>query len=245
MIQIYGSTHCGLVRTQNQDSYITHIVDERTAYAAVCDGVGGANGGEVASATACQVLDEHLRRDIRPGLRELTVRNILASAIQAANAKIYQMARENQEYREMGTTLALAVVLDKRVYLAHVGDSRIYICDEKGAAQLTTDHTVVQAKLDRGEITSAEARIHPQRHYITRALGGLPTVDYDYDLYDGFEKDMQLLLCSDGFSNYLNMRELPLLLKRAEANRSAEGLIDYANDKGGRDNITAVVISWA
>lgn len=245
MIQIYGSTHCGMVRTQNQDCFVFRIVDDQTAYAVVCDGVGGAKGGNVASSITCKILDEHFRRDIRAGLNEITVRNIIATALQTANAKVYQMAEENEEYSKMGTTVAMTVIIGKRVYFAHAGDSRIYLFDGEKVSQLTTDHTVAQEKLNKGEITPAEARIHPHRHYITKAVGAEPVIEYDYDLYEGFEQNMQLLICSDGLSNYLDIRELPLLLKRAEVTKSADGLVDYANDKGGHDNITAVVISWA
>ncbi|MBR5485628.1 MAG: Stp1/IreP family PP2C-type Ser/Thr phosphatase [Oscillospiraceae bacterium] len=243
MIQIYGNTHCGMVREQNQDCFVTRVIDEKTGYAIVCDGMGGAKAGDVASSAACSVIDEHFKKNIRAGLSEITVRNIISSAMQSANKKVYNLSNENDDYRGMGTTVALVIVDDKKVYLAHVGDSRIYVNDGEIAAQLTTDHTVVQDKLSKGEITAEDARIHPQRHHLTNVLGVFPVMKFDYDLYEGFDAGMSLLLCSDGLSNYLGVQQLPMLLKQAQAAKSAEPLIEFANGKGGHDNVTAVVVA--
>lgn len=242
MIEILAASHKGKVREQNQDSYAGQVLGDGTAYAVVCDGMGGENAGDVAGRMACRILEAHFQRSLEQGLSEMTVRNIFAAAFQDANMQVYQAAQEKPEFRGMGTTAVAAAVLEGKIYFAHVGDSRIYVKDKLGARQLTKDHTMVQRMLDRGEITPEEAKRHPQRHYLIRALGVESQVEFDFDLYEGFGPGSAVLLCSDGLSNYLEGQELSALLEQCASDKSAQPLVDFANAKGGHDNITALVI---
>ena len=127
------------------------------------------------------------------------------------------------------------------MHIVNIGDSRIYMVEKKTAKQLTRDHTLVQNMVDRGEISKEEAVHHPKKHYITRAIGVGDTLDIDYQMYE-LKKESVVLLCTDGLSNYLTLEKLPEMLKHCIQNGGIQELIDYANDKGGSDNITAVVL---
>ena len=175
-------------------------------------------------------------------MSELSAKSVIFSAISAANAKVYSMARENPDYQGMGTTLALAVVMGNQMHIVNIGDSRIYMAEKKAVKQLTRDHTLVQELVDRGELSQEEALHHPKKHYITRAIGVGDTVDIDYQMYELNEESI-VLLCTDGLSNYLKNSQLPELLQGCVRENHIRTLIDYANDQGGSDNITAVIIN--
>lgn len=241
MIKFMGATDTGKVRQQNQDAFICRRVGENTGYAIVCDGMGGEKAGEVASATACQLIDKFFHRDVNEEMSESTAKAVIFSAISAANAKVYSMAKENPDYHGMGTTLVLAVVVGENMHIVNIGDSRIYMAEKKAVKQLTRDHTLVQNLLDRGQISQQEALNHPKKHYITRAIGVGDTLDIDYQMYE-LKKESIVLLCTDGLSNYLEIEKLPELLKNCIRKESLADLIDFANDQGGSDNITAVML---
>ena len=151
------------------------------------------------------------------------------------------MAKENPDYHGMGTTLVLAVVVGENMHIVNIGDSRIYMAEKKAVKQLTRDHTLVHNLLDRGQISQQEALNHPKKHYITRAIGVGDTLDIDYQMYE-LKKESIVLLCTDGLSNYLEIEKLPELLKNCIRKESLADLIDFANDQGGSDNITAVML---
>lgn len=241
MIKFMGATDTGKMRQQNQDAFICRRVGENAGYAIVCDGMGGENAGEVASATACQLIEKFFHRDVNENMTEASVKAVIFSAISAANAKVYSMAKENPDYHGMGTTLVLAVVIGQNMHIVNIGDSRIYMVEKKAVKQLTRDHTLVQNMIDRGEISEEEAINHPKKHYITRAIGVGDTLDIDYQMYE-LKKESIVLLCSDGLSNYLRLEKLPEQLKSCVHKNSIQELIDFANDQGGSDNITAVML---
>lgn len=241
MIKVFGATDPGKVRKENQDAFAYRIIAENTAYAIVCDGMGGEKAGDVASSTACQMISKFFQRDISDTISESSMKSILFSAVSAANAKVYSMSKENPGYEGMGTTLVLAAVQGGVMHVVNVGDSRIYLSDGQTATQITRDHTVVQNLIDRGEINEEQASIHPQRHYITRAVGVEDEIDIDYQVID-LEQGSQVLLCSDGLSSYLSLELLPGLLQRCLEEESTQSLIDFANENGGSDNITAVLL---
>ena len=193
--------------------------------------VGGENAGDVASATACRLIEKFFHRDIREGMSEGSAKAVIFSAISAANAKVYSMAKENPAYHGMGTTLVLAVVVGEQMHIVNIGDSRIYMVEKRAVKQLT----------HRGELSVEEAEHHPKKHYITRAIGVGDTLDIDYQMYE-LKKESVVLLCTDGLSNYLKLEKLPELLKSCIRKGSLQELIDYANNRGGSDNITAVVL---
>lgn len=241
MIKIIGATDAGKVRNENQDAFAYRLIGDNWAYAFVCDGMGGEKAGDVASVTACQLISKFFTRDLNETMSEISVKSVIISAISAANAKVYSMAKENPEYKGMGTTLALAVIMNKQLHVVNIGDSRVYQVFPSSLKQLTRDHTVVQSLIDRGEIDKQQAASHPQRHYITRAVGVNNSIDIDYQLLE-FNPDSKLLICSDGLSGYITEETLPPLLEEAISKGDAQPLINFANQQGGNDNVTAVII---
>ncbi len=241
MIKFMGATDTGKMRHQNQDAFICRKVGENTGYAIVCDGMGGEKAGDIASSTACQMIEKFFHRDITEQMSEAAAKAVIFSAISAANAKVYSMSKENPDYHGMGTTLVLAVIIEEQMHIVNIGDSRIYMVEKKAVKQLTRDHTLVQNLIDRGEISEEEAVNHPKKHYITRAIGVGDTLDIDYQMYE-LKKESVVLLCTDGLSNYLRLEQLPELLKSCIRKNSIQELIDYANNQGGSDNITAVML---
>lgn len=224
-----GATHVGYFRENNQDSFLI-----KEGFYAVADGLGGHAAGEVASSLAIQLFDELIDpRSATP--------DSLRGAFLRANLKILERSRE-PGYEGMGTTFTCALVRDGHVTIAHVGDSRAYAIRGNSITQLTEDHSVVWELVRAGTITPAEAMVHPQRNVITRCLGVDPglTVDVvDVDLSPGD----YLLLCTDGLSGMASDEEiLARLLSAPDPKAAAGALILLALEKGGRDNVTAVVV---
>ena len=166
-MKISAKTDVGMVRSNNQDSYSAGDLTSEVTWAVVCDGMGGANGGNVASETAVKVISDKLTSGYHIGMNDNSVKNLIVSAIEAANMTLFSMARNNEELSGMGTTVVLAVRNTDTLYISNVGDSRIYIVSDSGITQVTTDHSVVQIMLDRGEISPEEAKDHPKKNVIT------------------------------------------------------------------------------
>lgn len=242
MLSIYAGSDTGRVRKSNQDCYDYKILGKELAFAVLCDGMGGQNGGQLAAQKATDFVTEMLSRDLRPGMAETSLRSIVLSAVAGANALVYDISRKNAELAGMGTTLIAAVFDGGHVFVAYVGDSRAYHLSAAGEeTQLTKDHTVVQMLLDIGEIDREEAQRHPKRHYITRAVGVASTVEADF-LEHPLEPGDTILLCSDGLYHYVEAGSLAGHLRESLAAKSVDNLIALANQAGGSDNITAVVV---
>lgn len=241
MITIVGSTHKGKIRAQNQDAFHYRVLDDTLAYAIVCDGMGGENAGNVASATAVGVLREALERELSCDVGKKSLKLMLQSAVSVANLTVYDMAKANKEYEGMGTTMDVVVIHADTAHIMHIGDSRVYLADHGGLRQLTRDHSVVQLLIDKGELAPEDAKNHPQKHYITRALGVSSVAEADY-IEEPVENGSILLICSDGLSNYLEHSQIPALVERCAKAGDAGELIDLAMLGGGVDNITAVVV---
>lgn len=239
-LKIFAATHKGSVRKQNQDCYAFRVINDGLAFGVVCDGMGGERAGDVASKLACETITERLESSIDASIRPSAVKNIIESAVSVANIKVYEMALKESKYSGMGTTVVVVVVLDDVLYICNAGDSRVYSVKDGKAQQLTTDHTVVQSLLDAGEITPEQAKKHPQKHYITRALGVQKDLDLDYNEYEF--GDNAVVACSDGFSNYADNDVVAKLVKDSAQASSAENIVAYALEHGGSDNITAVVL---
>jgi serine/threonine protein phosphatase PrpC len=219
----------------NEDAY--HVGDSAFA---VADGMGGHLAGEVASALALEPLanlDGRVYADANEALKALR------DAVAAANARVVERAGSDMQLRGMGTTLTAVMVEGRRAHIAHVGDSRAYLLRDGGFSQLTTDHTLVQRLVDEGRITSEEAAHHPQRSVITRAIGVEDQVDVDAMTLELADGD-RLLLCSDGLSGPVTDEAMARILAQDDIDRIPDDLIDAANDAGGPDNITAVVIGF-
>lgn len=243
MIKIYGGTDKGCVRATNQDNYAFEVIDDTTAYAILCDGMGGENGGHIASGKAVEIIGQALKRGLTAHPQELSIKPMVVSAVSAANAVIYDMAAKDRTLQGMGTTVVLAIAYKDTIFVAHAGDSRAYWIPEHcgSSKKLTKDHSVVQLLLDNGEITDEEAKVHPKRHYITRALGVEREVELEY-MEHPFTAG-RVLLCSDGLYNFAPPEEHIDLISACASEQDVFLLIDEANKAGGTDNITAVIIA--
>jgi serine/threonine protein phosphatase PrpC len=230
-----ASTDVGRMRTNNEDSYLSE-----TPVAAVADGMGGHRAGEVASAIAMEELAALRGKGPWPNEREAT--DDLKRAIVRANRRIREMAAGDRELNGMGTTLVALLEDGDSVHLANVGDSRAYLLREGELTQVTVDHTLVQELIDEGRLSPEDAERHPQRSMITRALGVDHEVEIDLFTYK-LQLGDRLLLCTDGLSGVLEPAKIRnVLLRVRDPQKAADKLVAMANEGGGPDNITVIVI---
>ena len=241
-MKIVAKTDKGLVRENNQDAYAVGELPGEVAWAVVCDGMGGAAGGNIASALAVKVISDKITSSYNEKMRDSSIKNLLDSAITAANIEVYDMAYSRPDLKGMGTTVVAVVVRDNVAHIAHAGDSRAYIVNKDGVEQITVDHSLVQNLVDRGEITKEEAEHHPNKNVITRALGVDKRIDVDFSEVDLQEYET-LILCTDGLSNCVNNAEIADDIKDGQYYAFADRLVKRANKNGGNDNITVVAIA--
>ncbi|MDD6728598.1 MAG: Stp1/IreP family PP2C-type Ser/Thr phosphatase [Eubacteriales bacterium] len=241
-MKIVAKTDRGHVRETNQDAYAVGEFSDEVVWAVVCDGMGGAAGGNIASALAVKVISDKINASYREKMRDVSVKNMLDSALTAANIEVYDMADAKPELHGMGTTVVCAIVRDNQAFIAHAGDSRAYVLSDGGIKQITTDHSMVQDLLDRGKITDEQAAHHPNKNIITRAVGVDKSIEIDFDQID-LDDNSTLLLCTDGLSNYVTNDEIIDLMSDGKHYAFADRLVQKANENGGGDNITVVVIS--
>ena len=236
-MKLTGDTHIGLVRSSNQDALRYGTLDNGGYYAVVCDGMGGANGGNVASNIAVDIIAGRIVDGYANGAAPRPD-HLLASAMAAANIEIFDYARANPQYEGMGTTVVVVIVFGKDAFISHVGDSRVYLYRDNTLQQITRDHSVVQEMIESGQLTEEQARSHPRKHFITRALGVSAMEEGELDELE-LEPNDTLLLCTDGLTNMVDDTALSALLgNHADIDR----LIQSALDGGGTDNITAVLM---
>ena len=241
-MKIVAKTDTGKIRKVNQDSYAAGELPNSVAWAVVCDGMGGAAGGGIASAAAVKLISEHITSTFRYGMNGNSIKNLLLSAINAANVSVYDMSCSNESLSGMGTTVVVAVVCDGEAHIAHAGDSRAYLISDDGIRQLTKDHSIVQEMLENGELTPDEAKEHPRKNIITRALGVDETIEIDYCEEELKDNDV-ILLCTDGLTNYAETKDIYDNTKDGRYYEFADRLVNLANDNGGGDNITVVAIA--
>ena len=241
-MKIVAKTDKGLVRENNQDAYAVGELPGEVAWAVVCDGMGGASGGNIASALAVKVISDKITSSYNEKMRDSSIKNLLDSAITAANIEVYDMAYSRPDLKGMGTTVVAVVVRDNVAHIAHAGDSRAYIVNKDGVEQITVDHSLVQNLVDRGEITKEEAEHHPNKNVITRALGVDKRIDVDFSEVD-LQENETLILCTDGLSNCVNNAEIADDIKDGQYYAFADRLVKRANKNGGNDNITVVAIA--
>lgn len=240
-MEIYGATDIGQVRSSNQDTYRCGRLNDTAVYAVVCDGMGGANGGNIASNIAADMMEKRIVSQYREDMPEASVLNMLESAVDAANIEVFDRATSDPELMGMGTTLIAVIVDNGKALVVHVGDSRVYHLSGSVLSQITTDHSVVQEMIAKGQITAEQAKGHPRKHFITRAIGVENEARSDFDSFDVATGD-RILLCSDGLTNMVSDEQLRELLQNGEPASLPSTLINVANQCGGDDNITAVVI---
>ena len=240
-MQIFSKTDRGRVRTDNQDAYFAGKITDDSVFAVVCDGMGGANAGNVASELAVRHISEYVIRSYRDGMDMTDTEKTLKNAIVSANISLYDKAVNNAELTGMGTTAVAAFVKDGTAVIAHVGDSRIYLVNGE-IKQLTRDHSVVQSLIESGKITPEDAKVHPRKNVITRALGAEEDVAVDSDCLNLSDGDT-LLLCSDGLTNFLDDKDILTVFQNNGISAVAERLVEEANKNGGGDNITVVTVT--
>ncbi len=242
-MEAWGLTDVGNIREQNQDYYQISRLDEDALLAVVCDGMGGAKAGNVASRLACEVFTEEVARSFK---REMTLdemERVLRSAASLANVSVYEHSQLSEEFRGMGTTLVAVLHCPMGTLVLNIGDSRAYHIGSEGVRCVTTDHSVVQLMVQRGELTPEQAKNHPSKNLITRAVGPGAQVTADV-----FSLSMQagdfLLLCTDGLSNQMADQEILFeVIHGARTDDCCQRLLEIAKERGAPDNVTSVLIS--
>ena len=232
----------GCVRTQNQDSYQIEELDRNTKLGVVCDGMGGAKSGNIASSLAIDVFVQEIKRTWNVALSGSKIDQMLRSAVKLANFTVFDQAMQFEEFAGMGTTLAAALISGRRVSVVNVGDSRVYAITRTGIHQLTRDHSLVQMMVERGELTPELARTYPGKNFITRAIGTEAVVECDL-FHTTLEKGDCLLLCSDGLSNMMSDQEILFeVVHGVDKKQCCRRLLDIAKNRGAPDNVTSIMI---
>ena len=241
-MQSWGLSDPGCVRKQNQDSYHMEQLDRGGLLCVVCDGMGGAKSGNIASSLAVDVFVQEIKRSWKPTMDQERIDQMMTSAVKLANFTVFDQAQQFEEFDGMGTTLVAALIKNRRVTIANVGDSRAYGITADGITQLTRDHSLVQMMVDRGDLTPEVAKTYPGKNFITRAIGTEPMVLCDI-FHQDVEKGDYLLLCSDGLSNVMDDQEI--LFEVAHGVNKAHcchRLLDIAKNRGAPDNVTSVLV---
>ena len=227
-MKLVAKTDIGSQRSENQDSYRGGRRPDDAVWGAVCDGMGGARGGRLASTMAVDALQQ-------------AGRALLESAVEQANRSVYEKARGTPSLSGMGTTVVCALVRGGLAQYVHVGDSRIYLFRNNKLLQLTKDHSMVQEMVEQGALTEEEAQNHPRKNLITRALGVGRDVEADFGEKEVSPRDI-LLLCSDGLSNCVSVPQIEETLARTPFYEAADALVQKALEGGGLDNITVLLM---
>lgn len=241
-MKAWGITDQGMVRQQNQDAYsIREFEDGVRAVLVVCDGMGGARAGNVASSLAVEIFLASAE-GLLPGADPEQMTELAVSAAARANEAIYEKAKLSEQYQGMGTTMVSAVVSGNRAVIVNVGDSRAYHITPDGIIRISKDHSVVEDMVERGDLTPEQARLHPNKNLITRALGTEPMVECDSFAVSMSDGDF-LLLCSDGLSNLVRDQEILYEVIHGDApSGCCQRLLDIALSRGAPDNVTVVLL---
>ena len=241
-MKLAGKTDVGSVRPENQDDYRAGELNSDAAWGLVCDGMGGAEGGQIASSVAVETFMKEMRALIRADMTAEQLRELASFCVAKANTAVYQRALQDPAYQGMGTTLVSAVAEEKYAIVCNIGDSRAYLIRGGEITRITHDHSVVQTLVENGNITAEEARTHPNRNLITRALG--PDENTLCDAFEvSFTKGDKILLCTDGLVVTATEDEIcRAVCAGKNAEESLDDLIALAKAQGAPDNVTAVLI---
>jgi protein phosphatase len=241
-MRVAAKSDPGLVRPRNEDDCSFGALQGGAVWAALCDGMGGAAGGSVASQLAVRCIGDVIQKEYHPEIRAAEIHALLRGAVLRANSTVYLLSQNNRELAGMGTTAVAVLATAEMVHICHAGDSRCYLFSADTCKRLTKDHSVVQLMVDSGQITQEEAALHPRKNLITRAVGVDETISTE--LRDTvFPHGARLLLCSDGLTNMVEDARLHTLCARdLPLQTIADDLVDAANTAGGTDNITVVLI---
>ena len=243
MMKVWGVTDIGLVRRENQDAFgVRELTATGHTICVVCDGMGGAAGGSLASSVAVDAFLTETEAVLQPDMSAEQLREVSSYAVSLANRRLREIVDEQPEYEGMGTTLVSAVTYAGGVVICNVGDSRAYHITKNGITRVTKDHSWVERMIDRGDLTEEEARHHPNRNLITRALG--PDIATESDGYIcPMEQGDFILLCSDGLVNTVTDQEMLFeVLHGGEPDTCLDRLLTIAKNQGASDNVTVVLM---
>ncbi len=242
-MNIFSKTDIGLARTENQDNVWSEMLSPNACAAVLCDGMGGESDGGVASQLAVDVVSKRIKENFNENMSRNSVRNLLITSVAAANSIVYDAARA-RSVKVMGTTCVAVIVCCKTAYIINVGDSRAYQLftdgDDECIRQITKDHSHVRELVEKGKITEEQAKNHPKRNEITRAIGAEENVTPDYFELNLGDEDM-ILLCSDGLSAYGDDMDILDICFDSKPEKCCDELVKYANSKGGKDNISVAL----
>jgi protein phosphatase len=244
LLKIGAYTDKGKKRDENQDSCYIPNNESKINVFIVADGMGGHNAGKIASQEAVKSILEYLSKNYNEILNDKdAVISLIKDSILHANKVLYDKSIQNSEYFGMGTTIAMALVYKHKAYIAHIGDSRIYIMRKDKLTQITRDHSYVEQLIDDGSITREESYKHPKKHMITRALGCEENVEIDIGVKNFFRNDI-LLICTDGLTAMIDDKEISRIILnwREDIQKTAQQLVNEANIAGGTDNTTVILV---
>ena len=241
-MQSWGLSDPGCVRKQNQDAYHIEQIDKNTLLGIVCDGMGGAKSGNIASTLAVDVFVQEIRRCYKSSMDQEKIDQMLMSAAKLANFTVYDQSLQIEEFDGMGTTLVAVLIKGRKATVINVGDSRAYGIDADGIHQITKDHSLVQMMVDKGELTPERAKTYPGKNFITRAIGTEPIIISDL-FHRNLAKGDFILLCSDGLSNMMDDQEILFeVVHGVNKQHCCQRLLNIAQNRGAPDNVTSVLI---
>ena len=244
-MRFYGMTDVGMKREKNEDSISLPDEKDGIRLFILADGMGGAKAGEKASQLAIQTIRDYVRLNfIKIERTKEEIEEVIRKAMVEANKKVFELSMEYTEYSGMGTTVVVVLIYRGRLYIDHIGDSRVYRLRQSVLRQLTKDHSYVQELLRQGTITIEEAKNHPQKNVLLKALGCDRDIMPDV-ITKGFVKGDIILLCSDGLTNMVDDKNIyEIIMKNtSDLKVACKMLVDTANNNGGADNISAIIIS--
>ena len=240
-MEAWGLTDLGNVRQQNQDYYEILSLEGQRTLLVVCDGMGGAKSGNVASKLATEVFVGEVRRTARPEMDAKQIEKMLRGAVELANRAVFEQSKVSSDFEGMGTTLVAAFLTPELAVIANVGDSRAYIFDKEGIRFVTVDHSLLELMVQRGDLTREQAKNHPGKNLITRAVGTEAKVSAD--IYrQNLRPGDAILLCSDGLSNEMADQEILFeVVHGVRKEGCCQRLLDIAKGRGAPDNVTVVL----
>lgn len=242
-MQYWALTDAGVARSQNQDAYQIVALDKNALLCVVCDGMGGAKSGNVASTLAADVFTQEVKQSWTSDMDPEMLDQMLSGAVKLANFTVYDQAKQFEDFNGMGTTLVALLIQGKKATVVNVGDSRAYLVDSDGIKQITTDHSLVQMMVARGELTPEKAKHYPGKNLITRAIGTEAQVTCDI-FHRRVEKGACFLLCTDGLSNLMDDQEILFEIAHGQDKaHCCERLLDIVKKRGAPDNVTSVLVS--
>lgn len=240
-MKVFAKSDIGKARETNEDFYYVAESEDFLELYILADGMGGYNGGEIASKLATNSVKSYIESNFNKIQHEKEdILDLIKNAIEYANMIVYEKSKENEELENMGTTLEVCLIYNNKAFIGHIGDSRIYRIRKNIIRKLTVDHSYVQELVNDGTITKEEAIHHPKKNMLMKALGCTPYVEPDITV-KGFLKDDVIVICSDGLTNMISEQEIYDTVIHNNTNTS-DVLVNKANELGGYDNITVITI---